>query len=241
MGRFADAIRWYDRAKSLLPPQDTIGFTMAKSWTYVTWKGQLDSVRALLNSEPGLALRRDRWLYQFFALRYFERQPDSALRVLNESPNRIFQGTLSFEPVSLLTAALHQIRGDSAAAHAAFDSALVTIDSAMMKWPQDWPIHKARGRALAGLGRRDEALAEIRAMRENFIYRKDAFLRPYIGIGMAQILADLGDADSAVDELERVMSQPRNGFTVHRLRLEPVWDRIRNHPRFQSLLAKYDT
>jgi serine/threonine-protein kinase len=131
------------------------------------------------------------------------------------------------------------MRGDTAAARVAFDSALVIIDSAIVKWPEDWPIHEARGHALAGLGRRDEALAEIRAMRENFIYRKDAFLRPYIGIGMARIFADLGDANSAVEELEKVMSAPRNGFTVHRLRLEPNWDTIRDHPRFRALLAKY--
>ena len=100
-------------------------------------------------------------------------------------------------------------------------------------------MHQARGHALAGLGRREEALAEIRAMRESFIYRKDAFLRQYIGVGMARVFADLGDANSAVDELERVMSQPRNGFTVHRLRLEPAWDRVRDHPRFRALLTKY--
>ena len=180
MGRFADAIRWYDRAKSLLPAQDTMGFTMAQAWTYVTWKGQLDSVRAVLNSKEGLALRGNRWIYPFFALQYFERKPDSAVLVLKAAPNRIFEGTLSFEPVSLWVARCHLMRGDTAAARAAFDSALVTIDSAIVKWPEDWPIHQARGHALAGLGRREEALAEIRAMRESFIYRKDAFLRHYI-------------------------------------------------------------
>jgi TolB-like protein/Flp pilus assembly protein TadD len=239
MGRFADAIRWYDRAKSLLPAQDTMGFTMAQAWTYVTWKGHLDSVRAVLNSKEGLALRGKRWVYPYFALQYFERRPDSALRALTGAPNSVFEGTLSFEPVSLWVARCHLMRGDTAAAHAAFDSALVTIDSAIVKWPEDWPIHEARGHSLAGLGRRAEALAEIRAMRESFIYRKDAFLRHYIGIGMARVFAELGDANSAVDELDRVMSQPRNGFTVHRLRLEPAWDRVRDHPRFRALLTKY--
>lgn len=239
MGRLADAIRWYDRAKSLLPPQDTMGFTMAKAWTYVTWKGHLDSVRAVLNSKEGLALRKKRWAYPYFALQYFERRPDGALRALKGAPNRVFEGTLSFEPVSLWVARCHLMRGDTAVARASFDSALVTIDSAIAKWPEDWPIHQARGHALAGLGRREEALAEIRAMRESFIYRKDAFLRHYIGIGMARVFAELGDANSTVDELERVMSQPRNGFTVHRLRLEPAWDRVRDHPRFRALLTKY--
>lgn len=241
MGRFADAIRWYDRAETLLPAKDTMGFRMAKAWTYLWWKGELDSVRALVNDATEPVMRRNRQIYPLFALRYFERKPDRALEILRESPTRVFQGTLFFEPVSLWEASLHEMRGDRAAASAAYESALVTIDSAIMKWPLDWPIHRARGAALAGLGRRDEALAEVRAMRENFIYRKDAFLRPYIGTGIAGIFAALGDGNSAVDELEKVMSQPRNGLTVHRLRLDPAWDPIRNHPRFRALLVKYAT
>ncbi|MGI8482305.1 MAG: TPR end-of-group domain-containing protein [Chthoniobacterales bacterium] len=57
-------------------------------------------------------------------------------------------------------------------------------------------------------------------------------------IGFANIYAMLGDADSALPLLEHSLSV-RGGITVPRLRLDPMWDRIRNDPRFESLLQKY--
>jgi serine/threonine-protein kinase len=239
MGRFADAIRYYDRAQSLVPPQDTIGFTTAKAWIYMGWTGKMGPIRTVLESEPWRVRRRNGVIYPLLNLRHLERQPDSMLKLLKEARTPVFQQTLSFEPVSLWAARAHQMRGDRAAARAAFDSALVTIDSAIVKWPLDWPIHNARGLALAGLGRREEALSEVQAMRDNFIYRKDAFLRPFVAMGIARIFAAAGEPASAVAALEGVMSEQRNGLTVHTLRADPSWDPIRDHPRFRALLAKY--
>ena len=33
---------------------------------------------------------------------------------------------------------------------------------------------------------------------------------------------------------------PSRFLSVHTLRLDPRWDPIREHPRFQTLLAKYE-
>ena len=48
----------------------------------------------------------------------------------------------------------------------------------------------------------------------------------------------VGDADAATDEIERLLSRP-SLVSVHTLRLDPRWDPIRNDPRFQALLVKY--
>ena len=237
MGRYADAIRWYDRAASLSP--DTFGFSIAKAWVHVSWHGHLDSVRAVMRGEPGKAFRRKGWIAPHVGFWLVERQPDSVLQVLREARVRVFQSALTFHPISLYAAFAHQLRGDRAAARAAFDSALVVIDSAILKYPEDWPVHQARGIALAGLGRHDEALVEVHTLRASFIYRKDLFLRAYVTIGAAQILAQAGEAKAAVDDLERVLSDRAPAISVHTLRLQPVWDPIRDHPRFRALLAKY--
>lgn len=54
----------------------------------------------------------------------------------------------------------------------------------------------------------------------------------------AQILAQSGRADAALDEVERLLTGP-SWLSVHTLRLDPRWDAIRSHPRFQALLRKY--
>jgi TolB-like protein/tetratricopeptide (TPR) repeat protein len=238
MGRFADAIRWYDRAQHLVP--DTIGFTIGKAWIQAGWTGDWDGIRAVLNSEPARRRRQQGAIYPLLNLRFLDRQPDSMLTLLKEARTPVFQATLSFEPVSLWFARAHELRGDTAAARAAWERALGTIDSALVKWPLDWPVHGARGLALARLGRRAEALEEVGSLRTNFIYRKDRFLRPFVSLAIARTLAALGDAGPAVEELGSVMSEHENGLTVHVLRKDPSWDRIRSDPRFTALLAEHD-
>ena len=45
--------------------------------------------------------------------------------------------------------------------------------------------------------------------------------------------------DAALDEIEQLLAEP--GFlSVHTLQLDPRWDPIREHPRFQRLLEQYE-
>ena len=60
---------------------------------------------------------------------------------------------------------------------------------------------------------------------------------------MAQIYAQLGDADHAIPIIRRLLRIPfsdmsRGVMTPAMLRLDPVWDQIRNDPRFQELAAE---
>src|SRR5213592_1195878 len=58
---------------------------------------------------------------------------------------------------------------------------------------------------------------------------------------MARIYAQLGDADHAIPMLKRLLrtQHPSAAFlTPATLRLDPIWDRIRNDPRFEELIAE---
>jgi hypothetical protein len=59
---------------------------------------------------------------------------------------------------------------------------------------------------------------------------------------MAQIYALLGDADRAVPILKRLLQIPYAGvitpMTPALLRIDPMWDQIRNDPRFQELVSE---
>ncbi len=68
--------------------------------------------------------------------------------------------------------------------------------------------------------------------------RDDALFGPILAEDRARILAGIGDADAALDGIERLLAGP-SYVSVHPLRLDPRWDLIRNDPRFQALLVKY--
>jgi tetratricopeptide (TPR) repeat protein len=239
MGRYADAIHWYDRALSIAP--DLHGVALAKAWVYVAWKGQLDSLRSVLKSlPPELTLGEGASRTSHHARRLLvERKPDSLLRVLAAARVRVLESVTDFDPIPLYAAWAHQLRGDAVAARVAFDSALAFLDSAILGLPDDWPVHRARGMALAGLGRRDEALQEVRWLRQSLIFRQDEFLRPAVALGAAKILAQIGESDAALNAVEALLAERPPALSIHLLRLDPLWDPIRKHRRFQELLVNH--
>jgi serine/threonine-protein kinase len=93
--------------------------------------------------------------------------------------------------------------------------------------------------ALAGLGLRDDALREADWLQQSVWYRENAYFRLLLAADRARILAQAGAVDAALDEIEQLLAGP-GWLSVHTLRLEPLWDPIREDPRFQALLVRYE-
>jgi len=234
--RYADAMRAYDRALSLAP--DLYFVATARGWTCVRWRGKLDTLRAVVSRLPRSADLTDQVGSDRADLLLWERNADGLLRELRKQSVDVYAYQVIFLPSALYAGWAHQVRGDRLAAHAAFESARVLLDSAMKEMPNDVRVHAARGLALTGLGRRDEALREARWLQRSEVYREDAIEGPYVAEDRARILAQAGDADAALEEIERLLAGP-SYVTVHTLRLDPRWDPLREHPRFKALLVKY--
>ncbi len=236
--RYPEAVQALDRALSLAP--DHHSAAIWKGRTYVLWQGQLDTLRAVLRRVPaernlGYMGTREGQLAQ---LLLWERRADTLLRVLEMTGGDVLEDQGFFAPRSLYAAWAHELHGDRPAARAAFDSARAFLDSVLGVVPSDWRAHAALGKALAGLGRRSEALGEARWLAQSALYREDAYYHPLLAENRAGILARAGEADASLDEIERLLAGP-SFLSVHSLRLDPLWDPIREHPRFKALLAKY--
>lgn len=237
MRRYFLAATAFDRAMALAP--DERFPLLLKGVAFVHWQGQLDTLRAVLRTREWNPNAGD-WTLHALDLLYWDRQADSMVQISKTARASRFQGQNYFVPAPLYAAWAHQLRGDRPAARRAFHSARVFLDSAIEEHADDERIHAARGLALAGLGRREEALREARWLRQSAAYRKDKFQGGQVMQNRAFILAQVGDVDGALDEIESLLARPSQ-LSVHTLRLDPRWDPIRTHARFRALLVKYGT
>ncbi len=93
---------------------------------------------------------------------------------------------------------------------------------------------------MTGLNRKEEAVAEGKRAVELTPESADAFDGPQVTASLAQIYAWVGEKDRALRLVDRSLQTP-NGVTVSMLKLDPMWDPLRNDPRFQALIARHDT
>ena len=88
------------------------------------------------------------------------------------------------------------------------------------------------------LDRKAEALRLAHQATELIPVEKDALGGPYALAVLAEIQARAGEPAEAVKTLRRLLSIPAGLLiSLQQLKIDPVWDPIRNDPGFQQLLA----
>jgi len=127
-------------------------------------------------------------------------------------------------------------RGDEGAAKSAFESARVSIQEDARVCADDEKSVCLLAMIDAALGRKKEAVEQARKASEMLPVSHDAFDGPILATNLALVLCQTGDADQAVAELEKLRGLP-NGPTLALLRVEPQWEPLRRHPRFQALIT----
>ena len=127
---------------------------------------------------------------------------------------------------------------DETGARAAFLKAKELLEAQLKQSPDAADIHIQLAKVLAYLGEKDAALAEARRATELVPESKDAFGGPEIAAGVAEVHAILGDNGRAIEILDGLLNRP-SAVTVQGLKVNPIWDPLRNDPRFQLLIDKY--
>lgn len=111
------------------------------------------------------------------------------------------------------------------------------LESRLREQPDDTSTMTKLSWVYIALGRNADALRLSRQSADLIPIENDAWAGPYFQNGLAQIEARAGAPEEAVKRLRHLLSIPA-GHTVSiaRLKVDPVWDPIRNRPDFQQLL-----
>jgi TolB-like protein len=230
--RFPEALATADRILALEPNNSTALWIKAS----VFWSiDDLASVEAML-SNPG-TYPFTRGMQALFQRRYAE-ATDLFSKGLANTPEEDKRQVLFRLGLS------QQRAGDVAAARATYQRLAADVRQELEKVARDSfqaaNLHGDLGLAYAGLGEAGSAITEGQKAVAMHPTAKDALEGPEEEQKLAGIYALLGDADDAILILKRLLQVPYGGtpITPAWLRLDPVWDQIRNDPRFQELAAE---
>ncbi len=232
---FDKADKLYDRAIEAAP--NSLGALAGKGKLAVELKGDFAEIEKQLAQMPpgvdpdGQVTSVRVWLFML------QRKFPEALAVLNELPQGVFHDSTAPVSKAALEGMLYLFQGNKAKAQAAFQRARPFAEQSLRESPDDAGRHIQLGFILTGLNRKQEAITEGKRAVELKPEAADAFDGPQITASLAQIYAWVGDKDQALRLLDHSLETP-NGITVPMLKLDPMWDPLRNDPRFQALIDR---
>jgi serine/threonine-protein kinase len=133
--------------------------------------------------------------------------------------------------------ALGMVAGQTETAKSAGKEALPLLEATLKERPDDTFAMTWLSWVYLALGRNADALRLSKQAADTITIEKDAVSGPILQLGLAQIEACAGAPEEAIKRLRRLLSIPAGHVvSITRLKIDPMWDPIRNRPDFQQLL-----
>jgi len=229
--RYKEAEELYDRILSIEPGD--YGTQLSKGDVALISEGNTMKARAVYEKLPRNRMTDFNWFFVYMLERKFQ----DALDHITSLPYDSFYWAASYFHKDLAYASIHLAQKEITLVKTHANKARIAIEKALSENPGDPRLHAALGLAYAYLDRREEAVRQGIRAAELYPMSRDAVEGRYYINNLLTIYTIVGDYNKAIDQLEYLLSIPSGDIiSIPLLRLDPSWDPLREHPRFQRLL-----
>jgi serine/threonine-protein kinase len=167
-------------------------------------------------------------------LSVLERDFPTALSLFDSRPNSPFDEHITLPA----RAAIHVLARDSAVSSAEIELAQNLLEETLRQRPADSDAMAQLSWVYLALGRNRDAIEQAQKAATTLSLEKDAIGGAVTLSNLAAIEARASEPGKAIDHLRYLLSIPAGSdISIARLKIDPIWDAIRNEPGFQQLLS----
>jgi serine/threonine protein kinase/tetratricopeptide (TPR) repeat protein len=242
LGETLFLLRQYDDARKnlehsiSLTPDDAVAYPFL-ALTYLIEDQNTKRGRKLLEDHlknAGARINEFRFFLTAFDL--FDRKYDNALQQINKMS--FLNTQFRFLPKEVLAARVYGYKNETERMTENYKKAQKIVEAKIEEVPEDERYYSSLGIIYAGLGDKEKAIKYGMKGIELLPVSKEFWRGSFREEDMAIIYTMLGEEDKAIELLNRLLSRPYD-LSVTWLKLDPMWDPLRDNPRFLSLLSRH--
>jgi TolB-like protein/cytochrome c-type biogenesis protein CcmH/NrfG len=239
--RWSDAERELTRALALNPHDALAAWFLAR--TYINSTGDVRRARGAFEGVPAeskisvastwgiVSIMIDERVY----LDVLEKHFADALKAWDTLPSNTPEARLRQLEARV---GIQVLAGQGAAAKSECEQLRALLEARLAERPEDRNSLTALAWVYVCLGRNADAVRVARQAADSVSIEKDALSGAAFLTGLAEIEARTGQAKEAIRILRQLITAPAGQFvSIARLKIDPVWDPIRNDPDFQKLIS----
>ncbi|MBZ5587943.1 MAG: winged helix-turn-helix domain-containing protein [Acidobacteriia bacterium] len=232
MRAYAEADRAFQRASNVSPDRNDP--YLRRFWNYLQWEGSVDRAERVLSEVP-LPDDSDAIVCHSY-LKYLRRDFKGAVEALSRTSADAQLRPFLVGSRELLECLYLDAAGDRPGATQACTGVLAGLEHDGVARPDEPWVQLAAARASAAVGRKEEAIRLAQRAVTLLSISSDAYDGPNCMTQQAEVLARTGEVERAAAVLEQLLSIP-SMVSPAWLRLDPAWDPLRGHGRFQALVG----
>jgi serine/threonine-protein kinase len=203
----------------------------------LTVKGDPEAAANVLATGPGATRSEHRTIWITAYTHLLRHAPEDALRSLERLSDDFLQDNWFVGPKAYWAGRAHALAGRHEAARIEWEAGLAVMRTKLAQDPQNAGLRVMQAELYALLGRKEEALREAKTVEE---LQNGPFW--IWSLSPARAYAALGRAEEALGFLHTAEERRPGEVTgwplsTALLRMDPSWDKIRNHPKFVEKLA----
>ena len=224
--KWKEAEEWIDIYISTRP-EHSLGY-YRKSLIYIYGYGNPEEAKEILtegaNNIPNFYQSYYLWLIELYAHNYQLALDIAESDTWRPHYNYLYRGQIL------------DVMGEHQKAISCYDSARILLEELIIESPENALHHSFLGLVYAGLGNKAEAIRFGKKAIDLHPIHSDPYSSgEEILLDFAVIEITLGEFEEAINHIETLLSIPSQ-VTMWRLKLDPKYNPLRTHPRFQKIL-----
>jgi len=232
------------RLLGVLPPDRSATYRVFRTFGPLESEGELGPLRAAVATvtpeEDASGAIRD--LHNLI-LALWSHDPDSVSGISARADETTFVFNGVKYPKNWYEGLAARMRGDKKGALAAFAAARLEVEKTVLADASDGRALSLLAMIDAGLGRQEQAVQEAEHACDLVTFESSAVSAPIVRCNLAVVYAWNGQFDFAISELDQLVNRPAGSNlpaqpTYGDFRWNPLWDPLRNDPRFTAIMKR---